>query len=314
MRKVIGIGETVLDIIFKDGKTIGAVPGGSVFNTLVSLGRCGVQTTMVSETGKDHVGNLIADFMHDNGVGSSELLRSADVRTAISTAFLDSDNNASYTFYRDTHDSGNDLPIPDINADDIVVFGSYYAINTATHRQVRNIIDAAKAAGAIIFYDVNFRPAHSNERVKLMPNIIDNLEAADIVRGSSEDFATLYGMNEPERVYRSEISFYCRNFIYTDSCMPMTVFGEGGFTAQYQAEKISPVSTIGAGDSFNAGLIHGLIANGITRDDILRGLTAQQWDSIVPLALTFSVDCCRSIYNCVSQEFADSIKAKRQLK
>ena len=42
MRRVIGIGETVLDIIFKDDQPISAVPGGSTFNCLVSLGRCGV--------------------------------------------------------------------------------------------------------------------------------------------------------------------------------------------------------------------------------------------------------------------------------
>ena len=44
MRKVIGIGETILDIIFREGRPYIAMPGGSVFNTLVSLSRVGVQT------------------------------------------------------------------------------------------------------------------------------------------------------------------------------------------------------------------------------------------------------------------------------
>ena len=39
MRKVIGLGETVLDIIFKDDQPVAAVPGGSTFNCLISLGR-----------------------------------------------------------------------------------------------------------------------------------------------------------------------------------------------------------------------------------------------------------------------------------
>ena len=43
MRKVIGIGETVLDIIFKDDEPVSALPGGSVFNELISLGRSGVK-------------------------------------------------------------------------------------------------------------------------------------------------------------------------------------------------------------------------------------------------------------------------------
>ena len=50
MRKVIGIGETLLDIIFKDNKPMEAVPGGSTFNAIVSLGRVGANATFVTET------------------------------------------------------------------------------------------------------------------------------------------------------------------------------------------------------------------------------------------------------------------------
>ena len=46
MRKVIGIGETVLDIIFRNEQPINAVPGGSAFNAMISLGRCGVNSTL----------------------------------------------------------------------------------------------------------------------------------------------------------------------------------------------------------------------------------------------------------------------------
>lgn len=53
MRKVIGIGETVLDIIFKGGKPIEAVPGGSSFNAVISLGRAGVNASFISEAGND---------------------------------------------------------------------------------------------------------------------------------------------------------------------------------------------------------------------------------------------------------------------
>ena len=48
MRKVIGIGETVLDIIFKNDMPVNAVPGGSVFNGLISLARSGISTTFLS--------------------------------------------------------------------------------------------------------------------------------------------------------------------------------------------------------------------------------------------------------------------------
>ena len=67
-RKIIGIGETIMDIIFKNGKPTAAVPGGSTFNGIISLGRLGLDVSMISETGNDKVGDIIMDFMKDNGV------------------------------------------------------------------------------------------------------------------------------------------------------------------------------------------------------------------------------------------------------
>ena len=68
MRKVIGIGETILDIIFRGEQPQQAVPGGSVFNGIVSLGRIGVPICFISETGNDHVGNIILNFMRENNI------------------------------------------------------------------------------------------------------------------------------------------------------------------------------------------------------------------------------------------------------
>ena len=76
MRKVIGIGETMLDIIFKNSKPIEAVPGGSTFNAIVSLGRAGVPCTFFSEAGNDRVGEYIKEFLRDNGVDADNARQS----------------------------------------------------------------------------------------------------------------------------------------------------------------------------------------------------------------------------------------------
>ena len=78
MRKVIGIGETILDIVFKNNQPTKAVPGGSVFNGLISLGRAGVDTTFISEVGNDRVGKTILDFMKDNGVNGDHMIPAAE--------------------------------------------------------------------------------------------------------------------------------------------------------------------------------------------------------------------------------------------
>lgn len=73
MRKVIGIGETILDIIFEKDKPSAAVPGGSVFNGMISLGRMGVDVRFISETGNDRVGRTILDFMQENGISTDHV-------------------------------------------------------------------------------------------------------------------------------------------------------------------------------------------------------------------------------------------------
>lgn len=54
-------------------------------------------------------------------------------------------------------------------------------------------LEYAKERKAIIYYDPNFRKAHAHEAIYLTPTILDNLEYADIVRGSDEDFFNIFG-------------------------------------------------------------------------------------------------------------------------
>lgn len=309
MRKVIGIGETVLDIIFKDDQPIGAVPGGSVFNGIISLGRAGINCTFISEAGNDRVGRHIIDFMERNGVKADNINVYPNSKSPISLAFLDEKNDAEYIFYKDHPHDQLDFVYPDVQPDDVVMFGSYYAVNPVIRPQVQGFLDYARQRGAILYYDVNFRASHKGEVIKLTPNILENLEYADIVRGSREDFEVMFKKTEPDVVYRSEIAFYTKKFIYTQGSGPVELRAEG-LSKQYPVQKTDTVSTIGAGDNFNAGFVYGLIKYGITRSDIENGLSEEQWDNAIHCAQLFSANCCRSINNSISPEFGEEMRLK----
>lgn len=308
MRKVIGIGEAVLDIIFKDNKPVEAVPGGSAFNAITSLGRCGVSTSFISEAGNDHVGKYIIEFLKSNGVNADNVTTFPDSKSPVSLAFLNEKNDAEYIFYKDHPHDQLEFTYPDIQPDDIVLFGSFYAVNPVIRPQLVGLLEYARSHGAIIYYDVNFRPAHKDEVIRITPNLIENLDYADIVRGSHEDFATLYKKEDADKVYNAEISFYCRQFIYTHGSQPVEVRGGRDMKKAYPVPDTKVVSTIGAGDSFNAGFIFGMLKQGITRSDLERGLTGEQWDSLIGCALSFSADCCKDIFNYVSKKFGEKMK------
>lgn len=308
MRKVIGIGETVLDIIFKNDQPIGAVPGGSVFNGIISLGRAGLNTTFISEAGNDRVGRNIIGFLNDNGVNADNINVYPNSKSPISLAFLNDSNDAEYVFYKDHPHDRLDFAYPEIERDDVVMFGSYYAVNPVIRPQVVGFLEYARSRGAILYYDVNFRASHRNEVMKLTPNSLENLEYADIVRGSREDFEVMFRKTDPDTVYLSEIAFYTKKFIYTTGALPVELRADGGLKKQYPVIETDTVSTIGAGDNFNAGFVYGLLRYDITRKTIEGGLTEQQWDNVIACAQQFSANCCKSINNSIDKEFGEKMR------
>lgn len=302
MRKVIGIGETILDILFKDNRPTAAVPGGSVFNGIVSLGRMGVNVTFISETGNDRVGRIILDFMKENGVDTKHVNVFPEGKSPVSLAFLDEHNDADYLFYKDYPRMRLDVALPEINRDDILMIGSYYAVTPQLRDKVKELLDYAREQGAIIYYDVNFRSTHKNEAIKLLPTILENFEYADIVRGSIEDFGNMFALADADRIYKNKIEFYCPRFICTHG-------GEGirlctkDLKKTYEVAPLQTVSTVGAGDNFNAGVVFGLLKYRIRRDD-LDELTEEDWDKVIGCGKDFSAEVCMSLNNSVSKEFA----------
>ena len=308
MRKVIGIGETILDVIFKNDQPIGAVPGGSMFNGLISLGRVGMNAGFISETGNDRIGRKIIKFLEDNHVDASNISVYPEAKSPVSLAFLNDQNDAEYIFYKDHPNDKLDFIFPDIQPDDIVMYGSFYAVNPVIRPQMFAFLEHAHRQGAILYYDVNFRASHANDVIKVTPNILENLEFADIVRGSKEDFEVMFNKSDADIVYRSQISFYCKNFIYTQGAEPLILKGVGGFSKGYPVAQTETVSTIGAGDNFNAGFVYGLVKYGITREMLEAGVAEDLWDKVVDDAQQFAANVCQSINNSVDQAFADMKK------
>ena len=302
MRKVFGIGETILDIIFRNDQPQKAVPGGSVFNGLISLGRLNVPVSFISELGNDRVGDMIRDFMEDNHITTEFVDRFPDGKSPISLAFLDDDKNANYIFYKDYPAQRLEVPLPKIEKDDIFVFGSYYSLNPVLRTRMVEFLQYAQERKAIIYYDPNFRKAHAHEAIRLMPTVLENLEFADIVRGSDEDFQNLYGKTDAEKVYKEHIQFYCDRFLTTHGANGVNLHTRN-FTRHFDSPQIQPLSTIGAGDNFNAGIIYGLLKYDVRHAD-LPSLDQDTWEKIIRFGMDLASEVCQSYDNYISKEFA----------
>ena len=306
MRKIIGIGETVYDIVFRDGQPQAAVPGGSTFNSMISVGRCGIPASFLSEVGSDKIGEIIKDFLTYNGVSTASV-NTLPGKTPLSLAFLNENDDAEYSFYRDSYDKHPDFTYPELEKDDIVIFGSFYALNPKVRPQVRSFLEYARSREAIIYYDINFRPSHKKDLGECWDSIWENIGFADLLRGSHEDFHTLFGIDDAAVVYSEKIGDKCPHFICTRGSDPLEIFDVGGFRKEYPVGKIKTVSTIGAGDSFNAGIAYAIVKYGITRDMVCKGLPEELWDKLTACAQAFSADCCKSMYNYITPQFGEDM-------
>ena len=291
MQRVIGIGETVLDILFREDQPQTAVPGGSTFNSIVSLGRAGVNCAMVTEVGGDHIGDLICRYLQENGVSPEYVCRHEKVKSPISLAFLDEHNDAQYIFYKDHASVSLDGSLPVFGKDDIVLFGSFFAINPVIRPVVGKLLHDARKAGAWLYYDVNFRKNYIADLPELMPNLEENMQLADVVRGSTEDFEYLYGLRDGEAIYE-RVRRYCPTLILTDGARPIRLYSPEGCES-YPVERIVTVSTIGAGDNFNAGYIYAK----------LKGI-----DDRIGMAQRWSQDVCRQLGNNISDALVETLK------
>ena len=307
MRNIYCIGETVYDIIFKNGQPIAAKAGGSMLNSTVSMGRMKLPVHFISEFGLDDIGNGINTFLQQCNVNTKYVYQYSQGKTSIAIAFLNEKNDANYSFYKNLPDTRLAIDFPKINQNDIVLFGSFYSINKEIREQVKNFVLSAKENGAIVIYDPNYRKAHLHELEELKPYILENMQLASIVRGSNEDFEMIFGSKNLQDAFKN-VSPYCKLLIYSNSSEGVYLKNENQETF-VPSKKIEPISTIGAGDNFNAGVILGLIHENINSDK-LENLAKPQYDIILQHGINFATEVCMSYENYISETFASQYLTK----
>lgn len=306
MRKIFTIGETVYDIIFKNNKQVSAKPGGAMLNAAISLGRLDLPVSFISEIGKDSEGKLILDFLQSNNVETNSIYQFDNGQTAIAHAVLDEQENASYTFYKKYPNERLNINFPKVAKDDIVLFGSFFAITHEVRDQLLKFVTTAKNAGAIIIYDPNFRKPHLKDLPELKKYILENISLADIVRGSDEDFKLIFNADNPDEVFRIIQENGSQVLIYTASDKTVE-FRSLYHSFSIPVSKVKTLSTIGAGDTFNAGLLYKLLILGVRKKE-LPNVNIELWTEIIQNAIQLGSHVCTHFDNYITKDFAMKIK------
>ncbi|QOR69882.1 carbohydrate kinase [Ruania alkalisoli] len=267
MTHALVIGEALVDVVRAADGTVTEHPGGSPANVALGLARLGRNTELATWLGKDARGELVSSHLTASGV---RLVPGSDraERTPTAVATLAGDGSATYEF---------DLAwrVPEVALDDTVTVlhsGSIAGTLAPGGAAVAEIAAAAREH-ATISYDPNARPTIMGSADEARPVIEHLVSLADVVKVSDEDVAWLYpGESDIEVIQR---------WVHAGpSVVVLTRGGTGsvgvtvtGGSVEVPAPRTEVVDTVGAGDSYMAGLLDGLwSANllGAKRRDALR--------------------------------------------
>jgi fructokinase len=287
------IGEALVDLVGQRGsRTLVAHPGGSPANVALGLARLGDQVTLMTHLGRDSFGEMVATHLKASGV-RVEAGHDAGAKTSLAVASLAA-GVASYDF-RIEWDIGDLPPLPVETR--CVHTGSLATALAPGAAQVTSLLERERERGRVtISYDPNVRPALLGSPEEARPGIEHLVSLSDVVKVSDEDVRWLYPDRRDEDVAKDWLALGAPLVVVTRG-------GEGVFalTAHLEldlpATPIDLVDTVGAGDSFTAGLLDGLgradLVGGPRRDALARIDEASLISVLDEASVIASITCSR---------------------
>lgn len=251
---VLTIGEALVDVVVPHGGG-GAVShvGGSPANVAVGLSALDHDSRLTAYLGDDELGTLVREHLLDADVvltpGST-----AAPRTSTATAHLDAAGVASYEF-----DLAWQVGPQDLHGVGHLHTGSVAATLEPGASVVLDVMSAARAA-ATVSYDPNCRPTVMGDPHDVRSRIEECIGRSDVVKASSEDVAWLYAGAPLTDVLALWARLGPELLVVTRGADGAVVhLPRRGATVELRPVPVEVVDTVGAGDSFMAGLLSGLL-------------------------------------------------------
>jgi len=267
-------GEALIDMLPDSTKPGEAafVPrtGGAVFNTAIALGRLGGKTGFYSGLSQDFFGDMLRDALQNSHVDSTLATFSNRPTTLAFVRLVD--GQAQYTFY-DENTAGRmleptDLPqIPDnIHA---LFFGGISLVSEPCGSAYEALM--MREAGRITMLDPNIRPGFVTDKAAYRARLDRMMAQADIVKLSDEDLRWLFGDGDLQAMAQDVIAKGATIVFVTEGAK-----GAWAFSKMHHvfvtAKAVKVVDTVGAGDTFNAGVLASLSKQGLLEKTALQSI------------------------------------------
>jgi len=264
---VVCLGELLIDFVaMESGVTVGEAsgfikaPGGAPANVAVAVQKLGHLAAFMGQVGDDPFGHFLAGVLRENGVDISGITYSAQARTALAFVSLQLNGERSFMFYR--HPSADmlmrpeDLKLDVMQGKRIFHFGSISMINEPSRSATLAAARYALNSSMFVSYDPNLRLALWENAAAARAGMFVGFDYANFVKVSEEEVEFLTGGSDITPLWRDSIQLIA----VTRGEKGVTLYTRSG-QIDVPGFKVNAVDTTGAGDSFVAGMLMGILEN-----------------------------------------------------
>ena len=286
---IVVAGEALIDLVPQGaGALAGLKPalGGGPYNTAVALGRLGSPTAFCSRTSHDAFGEALLDGLREAGVDVSAVQRGAEP-TTLAVATIDGNGSAAYSFYVEgTADRLFAAPEALPAGTRAVSFGTCSLVLEPGATAYESLLRTAAAQGVFTALDPNIRAGLIPDADAYRARFTSWLPSVSLLKLSEEDALWLGGSP------REWLAAGPAAVVITHGGDGLTAFTRDGAVYPVPGEKVDVVDTIGAGDTVNAALLHGLAAQDALSCEALDGLGADGWTRLLRFAARAAAITC----------------------
>ncbi|MBT3161958.1 carbohydrate kinase [Streptomyces sp. Vc74B-19] len=286
---IVVAGEALIDLVPQGAGALAALTpalGGGPFNTAVALGRLGSPTAFCSRVSRDAFGEALLERLQATGVDVSSVQRGVEP-TTLAVATVGTDGSAAYSFYVEgTADRLFTQPKALLAGTRAVSFGTCSLVLEPGASAYEAMMRDASVRGVFTALDPNIRAGLIPDADAYRARFRSWLPSVSLLKLSAEDAEWLGGSP------REWLAAGPAAVVVTRGGDGLTVFTREGAEYAVPGERVGVVDTIGAGDTVNAALLHGLAERDALSVEGLAALGAEGWASLLGFAARAAAITC----------------------
>ncbi|WP_217144334.1 carbohydrate kinase [Streptomyces sp. AC627_RSS907] len=286
---IVVAGEALIDLVPQGTGALAPLRpalGGGPYNTAVALGRLGSPVAFCSRVSSDAFGEALLDRLRGTGVDVSTVQRGTEP-TTLAVASVGADGSAAYSFYVDgTADRLFTVPAALPSGTRAVSFGTCSLVLEPGASAYEELLHRTAARGVFTALDPNVRAGLIPDPDAYRTRFKSWLPSVSLLKLSAEDAEWLGGTPE------EWLAAGPAAVVVTRGGAGLTAYTRDGAEYAVPGRRVEVVDTIGAGDTVNAALLHGLAVRDALGGEAVAALGPGGWTGLLDFAARAAAITC----------------------